>query len=118
MQPPVVVSVPNTRYNRRLEIPAHVSRNIGKMVGDTNDTGRDTHKTASISTRWSIRLNVTQQLGVELQRGDRPMTVLEKSPVWVDPAKAAGPLRHFSTDMFAPHERASAWREAYGQSIA
>jgi len=27
-------------------------------------------------------------------------------------------VTHFSTDMFAPHERASAWCEAYGQTIA
>jgi AraC-like DNA-binding protein len=30
----------------------------------------------------------------------------------------AAPVMHFSTDMFAPHERASAWCEAYGQTIA
>ena len=30
----------------------------------------------------------------------------------------SAPVMRFSTDMFAPHERASAWCEAYGQTIA
>jgi AraC-like DNA-binding protein len=43
------------------------------------------------------------------------MTSMETSPNGIG---NNAPVMRFSTDMFAPHERASAWCEAYGQTIA